>query len=140
CKLAGVAQVGAGRRRPASRRGLLPGWFRVAIYLHDSTMTMPVIPSDAKVRVVGDVHGDAIGFTYAIATDRFIVQLGDLPDHGPDSAGTLRMMFDLVERGRGLFLLGNHDLKLARVLSGEHARIDSVLQATIDQMDDALRA
>jgi protein phosphatase len=103
-------------------------------------MTTPSIPSGAKIRVVGDVHGDAGAFRYAIATDRFIVQLGDLADHGPDSAGTLRMMFDLVERGRGLFILGNHDLKLARVLSGEHARAEPVVQATVSQLDDGLKA
>ena len=103
-------------------------------------MTAFTIPPDAKVRVVGDVHGDAVGFGYATATDRFIVQLGDLADHGPDSARTLRMMFDLVESGRGLFILGNHDLKLARVLSGDHVRVEAVVQATLDQMDDALKA
>jgi protein phosphatase len=103
-------------------------------------MTAPAIPPGAKIRVVGDVHGDATGFGYAIATDRFIVQLGDLTDHGPDSAGTLRMMFSLVETGRGLFMLGNHDLKLGRVLSGDQVRIDPVVQATIDQLDDALKA
>jgi hypothetical protein len=103
-------------------------------------MTTPAIPPDAKVRVVGDVHGDANGFAYAIATDRFIVQLGDLPDHGPNSAATLRMMFDLVEQGRGLFLLGNHDLKLARALAGDHVRIEAVVQATIEQLDDGLKA
>jgi protein phosphatase len=102
-------------------------------------MTAPAIPPDAKVRVVGDVHGDATGFAYAVATDRFIVQLGDLADHGPDSAATLRMMFDLVEGQRGLFILGNHDLKLARVLSGDHVRAEPVVQATIKQMDDALK-
>jgi Calcineurin-like phosphoesterase len=109
-------------------------------YLHDNTMTAPAIPPDAKVRVVGDVHGDATGFAYAIATDRFIVQLGDLADHGRDSAATLRMMFDLVEGGRGLFILGNHDLKLGRVLSGEQVRVEPVVQATLDQLDDALKA
>ena len=103
-------------------------------------MTTPAIPFGAKVRVVGDVHGDATGFAYAIATDRFIVQLGDLTDHGPDSAGTLRMMFDLMAKGRGLFILGNHDLKLARVLSGDHVRIEPVVQATVDRLDDALKA
>jgi protein phosphatase len=102
-------------------------------------MTAPVIPSGAKIRVVGDVHGDATGFAYAIATDRFIVQLGDLTDHGPNSAGTLRMMFDLIERGRGLFILGNHDLKLGRVLSGDQVRIDPVVQATVEQLDDDLK-
>ena len=95
-------------------------------------MTVSAIPQGAKIRVVGDVHGDATGFAYAIATDRFIIQLGDLIDHGPDSAATLRMMFDLVEAGRGLFVLGNHDLKLARVLSGEHVRVEPVVQATVE--------
>ena len=122
-----------------SVRDLLPGWFDGPTYLHDTSMTAPAIPPGAKVRVVGDVHGDATGFAYAVATDRFIVQLGDLADHGPDSAATLRMMFDLVEGGRGLFILGNHDLKLARVLSGDHVRVEPVVQATIAQMDDTLK-
>lgn len=103
-------------------------------------MTIPSIPPGAKVRVVGDVHGDAAAFSYATATDRFIVQLGDLADHGPKSAATLRMMFDLVDTGRGLFILGNHDLKLARVLSGDHVRIEPVVQDTLSQMDDDLKA
>jgi hypothetical protein len=92
----------------------------------------------APIRVVGDVHGDATAFAYAAATDRFVVQLGDLTDYGPDSATTLRIMFDLIDRGRGLFLLGNHDLKLARVLAGL-ARMEPVVRATIDQLDDELR-
>jgi hypothetical protein len=117
----------------------LPGWFRAPIHLNDNAMTTPVIPSGAKIRVVGDVHGDATGFAYATATDRFIVQLGDLIDHGPNSAATLRMMFDLVEDGRGLFILGNHDLKLARVLSGDQVRFDAVVQATVDQLDEPMK-
>ena len=103
-------------------------------------MTTPTIPTGVKIRVVGDVHGDSTGFAYATATDRFIVQLGDLADHGPDSAGTLRQMFDLVDRGRGLFILGNHDLKLARVLSGDQVRVEPVVQATVEQLDDDLKA
>lgn len=102
-------------------------------------MTDHAIPAGAKIRVVGDVHGDTTAFAYATATDRFIVQLGDLVDHGPDSAGTMRIMFDLVDSGRGLFILGNHDLKLGRVLAGDQARVEPVVQATVDQMDDALK-
>ena len=41
------------------------------------------IPPGCGVRVVGDVHGDAAAFAYASATDRFVLQLGDLTDHGP---------------------------------------------------------
>lgn len=104
------------------------------------TTSVPCIPPDAALRVVGDVHGDSAAFGYAVATDRFVVQLGDLVDHGPDSPGVLRIMFDLIDRGRGLFLLGNHDLKLARALSGQSVRIDAVLRATIESLDDSLKA
>ena len=99
----------------------------------------PAIPAGARLRVVGDVHGDATAFAYAAATDRFVVQLGDLVDYGPDSARALRIMFELIDAGRGLFLLGNHDLKLARFLSGKHVRTDPELERTAAQLDDALR-
>src|SRR3979409_2069442 len=101
-------------------------------------MPTAAIPSGAPIRIVGDVHGDATAFAYAAATDRFLVQLGDLTDYGPDSATTLRILFALIDRGRGLFLLGNHDLKLARVLAG-HARMEPIVRATIEQLDDTLR-
>lgn len=100
----------------------------------------PRLPAGASLRIVGDVHGDSAAFSYAAATDHFVVQLGDLVDHGPDSAGVLRIMFDLIDRGRGLFILGNHDLKLARALSGHSVRIDSTLRATINALDDGLRS
>ncbi len=92
------------------------------------------------MRVVGDVHGDASAFAYAADTDRFLVQLGDLVDYGPDSAGALRIMFSLIDRGQGLFLLGNHDLKLARLLLGQNVRVNSQLLATMQQLDEPLRA
>ena len=95
-------------------------------------------PTDIPIRVVGDVHGDATAFAYAAATDRFVVQLGDLTDYGPNSAATLRIMFNLIDQGRGLFVMGNHDLKLARVLAGL-ARMEPVVRATIDQLDETLR-
>ena len=98
------------------------------------------IPQPARIRVVGDVHGDATAFRYAAATDRFVVQLGDLVDNGPDSAGALRIMFDLIDRGRGLFLLGNHDFKLARAIGGQITRIDPTLTDTLTQLDEPMRA
>ena len=102
-------------------------------------MTLPELPPAAAIRVVGDVHGDATAFAYAAATDRFVLQLGDLVDHGPDSAATLRIMFRLIDHGRGCFLLGNHELKLARLIAGRPVRSDPVVQATAAQLDDALR-
>lgn len=98
------------------------------------------IPPGAALRVVGDVHGDSRGFAYAAATDRFVVQLGDLVDHGDDSAAVLRTMFGLIDAGRGLFLLGNHEFKLARILAGQPTRHGPAAQATAAQLDDTLRA
>ena len=92
------------------------------------------------MRVVGDVHGDARGFAHAVATDRFVVQLGDLADGGSDSAAVLRQMFALVDAGRGVFLLGNHDAKLARALAGRQVRVDAALAATLAQLDPILAA
>jgi hypothetical protein len=85
-----------------------------------------VLPARFRgVRVVGDVHGEAAAFHAAIAgataADLFVVQLGDLTDHGPDSPGVLEAMFALIDSGSGLFLLGNHDRKLRRALLGKAA-------------------
>jgi protein phosphatase len=102
-------------------------------------MTPPELPPAAAIRVVGDVHGDATAFAYAAATDRFVLQLGDLVDHGPDTAAVLRIMFRLIDEGRGCFLLGNHEIKLARFLDGRPIRSDPVVQATATQLDEALR-
>jgi protein phosphatase len=97
------------------------------------------IPAGAAVRVVGDVHGDAQAFAYAAATDRFVVQLGDLVDHGTDTAAVLNAMFTMIDASRGLFLLGNHEFKLARALAGRSSRVAPELAATLAQLDGGLR-
>ncbi len=81
-----------------------------------------MIPPDARLRVVGDVHGDSKAFAAAAETDRFIIQLGDMVDDGPDTPGALRILFRLLEEKRGLLILGNHDFKLARALRGDNVR------------------
>jgi protein phosphatase len=99
-----------------------------------------MIPANRPIRVVGDVHGDFKGFAAAVATDRFIVQLGDLVDHGPDSSAVLRLMFSLIDQQRGIFLLGNHERKLGRWLRGEHVRPGPELAQTRAALDDELAA
>jgi protein phosphatase len=98
-----------------------------------------MIPEGRPLRVVGDVHGDLRAFAFAADTERFVVQLGDLTDSGPDSAGALRLMFQLIDEGRGLFLLGNHDRKLGRFLKGERVKTGPELEATLAALDEALR-
>ncbi|WP_237216433.1 metallophosphoesterase [Falsiroseomonas oryziterrae] len=96
----------------------------------------------AGLRVVADVHGEAEAFIAAIegaiAEDMFVLQLGDLTDHGPDSPEVLRRMFALIDAGQGLFLLGNHDHKLRRALTGTRVRIQPEgLGRTLEQLDAA---
>lgn len=98
-----------------------------------------LVPDGIALRVVGDVHGDARAFAMAVETDRFVVQLGDIVDYGPDSAETLRLALRMVKDGRGVFLLGNHDHKLRRALGGRDVRIGPELAATLKQLDPALR-
>ncbi len=97
-----------------------------------------MIPRGMPLRVTGDVHGDARAFAAAAETDRFIIQLGDLVDDGPDTPGALAVMFRLLDEKRGLFILGNHDYKLARALRGERVRGGST-QHTLDGLPAALR-
>ncbi|MBV1799154.1 metallophosphoesterase [Siccirubricoccus sp. G192] len=94
------------------------------------------------LRVVGDVHGDAAAFAHAVAgaeaAGLFLLQLGDLTDYGPDSPEALRLMFDLLDAGRGRFLLGNHDHKLRRALTGQRLRIATEgLGLTLEQLAEA---
>ncbi|XAO72192.1 MAG: metallophosphoesterase [Acetobacteraceae bacterium] len=86
------------------------------------------------IRVIGDVHSHIQSFIHAASTDRFIIQLGDLVDYGPDSEVTLHLMLQIMREGRGIFILGNHDRKLARVLSGRRPHIDSQLKKTLQQI------
>ena len=96
------------------------------------------IPSGMKLRIIGDVHGDSRAFSIAADTDRFVVQLGDMVDDGPDSLGALQVMLQLLDEKRGLFLLGNHDFKLARALRGDAIHGMTTLQ-TLASLPVSLR-
>jgi hypothetical protein len=77
--------------------------------------------------IVGDVHGEhealcallaALGYDDAgcHAQGRILVFVGDLCDRGPDSPGVVKRVRRLVESGRAVAVLGNHELNLLRAL------------------------
>ncbi len=83
---------------------------------------------EGPVDVVGDVHGEIEALNDLLAhlgyeTDgrhpegRRLVFVGDLIDRGPDSPGVLRKVRRMVEDGRALTVLGNHELNLLRGLN-----------------------
>ncbi|MCC7280951.1 MAG: metallophosphoesterase [Acetobacteraceae bacterium] len=104
-------------------------------------MQLELAEKFAGIRVVGDVHGEARQFRAAIegarAADLFVLQLGDLTDRGPDDAGALRLMLDLLDQGAGAFLLGNHDRRLLRALMGHQVKRGHGLEETLAALDAA---
>ncbi len=63
-----------------------------------------------------------------------MLQLGDILDRGPDSAGALSIMLDLMEAGAGLMLLGNHEWKILRALSGRPVKMNPTGQRTLREI------
>lgn len=103
--------------------------------------------------IVGDVHGCFeelrnllmqlgyevtgcvdTGFSVVHPTGRRIVFLGDLNDRGPDTVSCLRIAMDLAESGQALWLLGNHEYRLARYLSGKRVKLNHGLKQTVAQL------
>ena len=87
--------------------------------------------ADGPLDIVGDVHGEfevlerllrLLGYDEQgnAPGGRRLVFLGDLVDRGPDSPAVVDKVMDLVRRGRGHCLLGNHELAilLDRPLAG----------------------
>lgn len=94
----------------------------------------------ARAYAVGDIHGrldlldDLLAKIEADAASRppkktFIIFLGDLVDRGPDSSGVVeRLRTYSPHFGRPIFLAGNHEEVLIRLLRGERGILDSWLR------------
>lgn len=96
--------------------------------------------------IIGDVHGcraelvallARLGYTGsppAHPEGRRAVFVGDLVDRGPDTVGVLRLVMDMAAIGSALAVPGNHDMKLARQLSGKSVEVSHGLAETIAQL------
>jgi hypothetical protein len=80
---------------------------------------------EGPLDVVGDVHGELDALLALLAhlgydaqgghpDGRHLVFVGDLCDRGPDSPGVIALVQRLVESGRALVTLGNHEINLLR--------------------------
>ncbi|BCJ48099.1 hypothetical protein GCM10010168_24590 [Actinoplanes ianthinogenes] len=68
----------------------------------------------ARIVIVGDVGGCAgelerVVLPLAGDPDTIVIQVGDLVDRGPDSAGVLRLVGERLAAGRWIQLIGNHE-------------------------------
>lgn len=88
-------------------------------------------PAGSRAYAIGDVHGrlDLLQLLIAkIKADRrksaaardYLILLGDLIDRGPDSRGVVEFLMNLLPGDmRLVFLVGNHEEMMLRVLGGE---------------------
>jgi protein phosphatase len=103
--------------------------------------------------IVGDIHGcldevlqlaQKLGYDVAHNEDgwcvghpdgRKLVFVGDLVDRGPDSPGVVRFVQGVVASGAGFCVAGNHDVKLARALSGKDVKVTHGLERSLAQLE-----
>jgi calcineurin-like phosphoesterase family protein len=102
--------------------------------------TMPRGKAGARAYAIGDIHGrlDLLDRLLArVEADiaarpprkNFIIFLGDLVDRGPESAGVVeRLLHYRPHYGRPVFLAGNHEEVLLRMLAGEKGILPSWLK------------
>jgi protein phosphatase len=109
--------------------------------------------------VVGDVHGHAAELFHLLRCagwkigpyevsacapipahhpdNRFLVLTGDLVNHGPDSDLVLRLLAGMRQSGRGMSVMGNHDLALLREL---HAKPVKKPKSAVEKTAMQIRA
>lgn len=75
---------------------------------------------DQPLAIIGDVHGELPALDALldrldhdpVTRNRLLVFIGDLCDRGPDSVGVIGRVRELIDRGRALAILGNHEINL----------------------------
>ena len=105
--------------------------------------------------IIGDVHGcypelvellNELGYeitwekekVQAIShpQNRRLIFVGDFVDRGPDSPAVLKLVMRLIELQIAFAVIGNHDDKLMRKLSGRNVQINHGLDITLAQMEN----
>ncbi len=105
--------------------------FRTGLFRRSGAQRRCQGKSDCRLYAIGDIHGrlDLLDeLLNAVAEDlagraprkTFMVFLGDLIDRGPDSAGVVERLRTYAPLGLfPVFLRGNHEEALLRILEGE---------------------
>ncbi|MCL2186404.1 MAG: polynucleotide kinase-phosphatase [Treponema sp.] len=101
--------------------------------------------------IIGDIHGcfdelcelliklnyqvDIENFTASHPEGRQVIFLGDLCDRGPKNIEVLRLVMNMKENGNAWCVIGNHDFKLQKKLSGRNVQLTHGLDKTIEQLE-----
>jgi serine/threonine protein phosphatase 1 len=96
----------------------------------DSRGPAPAVPPGTRIYAVGDVHGRLDLFEAIIAAieaddaacrpaETTVIQLGDLVDRGPDSAGVIAAARAWSKHRTVRILLGNHEEMMLRAIDSD---------------------
>lgn len=107
--------------------------------------------TSARFDIIGDVHGcyleladlfEKLGYQWDAKElpvhpqGRIPVFVGDLTDRGPDSPKVLQVVVEMVASDSALFVPGNHDDKLFRMLKGNKVTRSHGLDLTEQQLNE----
>jgi protein phosphatase len=90
--------------------------------------------------VIGDIHGmleplkNAI--EWASVRNLFCIFLGDILDYGPNSLECVERVYDVVTRGKGVMVLGNHEKKIKKYIEGQQVYLSDGNKVTISLLND----
>jgi len=87
-------------------------------------------PEGSRAYAIGDVHGRLDLLTRMLQeiyrddansapARTYLILLGDIIDRGPDSRRVIELLMALADDRRTVFLMGNHEEMMLRVLGGE---------------------
>lgn len=137
-------------------------WLRSAEEVRQAEVVRRPLPCDRRwwhgpFDIIGDVHGcfdelvellHLLGYhvgerrsvsgeqTYTITHPerRRLIFVGDLVDRGPKVVEVLELVMTASARGRAVVVLGNHDRKLLRYLSGHSVTVAHGFETTVEQL------
>ena len=98
--------------------------------------------------IIGDIHGcykellsliKKLGYHYngtyyEHPQGRRLVTVGDIGDKGYQNVDAFRFWFDQIEFGKGVWIYGNHCMKLYRYLRGNRVHISHGLENTVEEL------
>ena len=106
--------------------------------MYDTSLAEYVRTGFDGILVFGDVHGDYASikraYDYAVSENFFFVSLGDLVDRSDKPYETVKLMYDVVQEGRGAFIMGNHDDKFHRYANGAKVHFSRDAQKTLEDV------
>jgi protein phosphatase len=73
--------------------------------------------------------------TYTHPAGRKALFLGDLIDRGPRILDTVKLVYNMVQAGSAMCIVGNHENKLMRKLDGKSVRVSYGLAQTLEEIE-----